>query len=142
MTEKLIIDVGLRNVNISQIIESIDTWVFDDSISYWDNTKSSLFIESLFFRLPGCFNLWVDERSGIKTFVVDGSKRLFSLYNFFQGAYSLHDMSHYTEKNGMYFNDLPTDFQRRLKEYPVQVYAIQPNTSESGYNSILYRIKS
>jgi hypothetical protein len=99
----------------------------------WDNTKKSLFIESILNRLtvPG-FYLAPSEKDPDKSEVIDGQQRLTTLDSFFRGGYRLlpddecpyyGSSVHYA---GLRYEDLHEEWKRAFRRYNLTLVALPP----------------
>ena len=149
------------NINIvtRTIGQLIDMLRYDDILisSYqqlsnlWNVKQKSRFIESLMLNLPIPV-FYFDESEDKKWRVIDGLQRISTLEHFVLGgskdkalsgnrnALILDDLEFKTEFNGMTWEQLPRDIQRRIEVCQVTINLIQKGTPEEVKYSIFSRI--
>jgi hypothetical protein len=79
----------------------------------WDDTKRSLFIESLLLNVP-VPPVFLYEWELSRYEVVDGQQRLNSVVDFYQNAFSLKGLEKWSELNGLRYRGLPETIKRGL----------------------------
>ena len=117
----------------------------------WKVKQKSRFIESLMLNLPIPL-FYFDETEDKKWRVIDGLQRISTLEHFVLGglkdktltgnknALILDDLEFKTEYNGMTWDKLPRDIQRRIEVCQVTINLIQKGTPEEVKYSIFSRI--
>jgi hypothetical protein len=117
----------------------------------WKIKQKSLFVESLILNLPIPL-FYFDETEDKKWRVIDGLQRISTLEHFVLGgtkdatltgnksALRLDDLEFKTEFNGMSWEELPRDIQRRIEVCLVTINLIQKGTPEEVKYSIFSRI--
>lgn len=99
----------------------------EKAFSAWSVEKKSRFIESLMLNLPvqafyfdGSLDYW---------FVIDGGKRLKAIRQFTEGKFALQSLFFLGERyENYYFNDLPLSAKRKILNYKLQAYILNPGT--------------
>jgi len=117
----------------------------------WKTKQKSRFIESLMLNLPIPL-FYFDETENKKWQVIDGLQRISTLEHFVLGgskdktlsgnknALVLDDLEFKTEFNGLTWDKLPRDIQRRIEVCQVTINLIQKGTPEEVKYSIFSRI--
>lgn len=121
---------------------------FQRSPDLWDDCRQSRLIESLIIRipLPSFYFDYDDENDNY--IVVDGLQRLWAIRRFTALDKNDDDRLHLTgleylkEYDGKTYEELPTTFQRRIREQTITTYVIRPGTPEFVRNSIFTRINT
>ena len=121
---------------------------FQRSPALWDDIKQSRLIESLIVRIPlpsFYFDMDDDNDSYI---VVDGLQRLWAIRRFAAIPANspmrlrLTGLEYLPDYNGYLYEELPSLFQRRIREQNIMAYVIRPGTPENVRNSIFTRINT
>lgn len=114
----------------------------------WNAQKQSRLIESLIIRipLPSFYFDYDDENDNY--IVVDGLQRLRAIQRFaaldagHPERLCLAGLEYLTEFEGKYYDELPKNLQRRIREQTIIAYVIRPGTPENVRNSIFTRINT
>lgn len=116
----------LRNIERERIILAPDFQRHD----VWKAAQRSELIESILINIPIPLIYLFEDKRGVKQ-VIDGKQRLTALKKFCKNEFSLTNLIIRKDLNGLRFNDLPSDLQARIEDYPIDAYMIQPPTPES-----------
>jgi hypothetical protein len=96
----------------------------------WDNTQKSRLIESILLRLP-IPTFYFDGSDDNKWEVIDGLQRISTLRSFVVNkTLQLENLQFLTEYNGMKYDELPREFQRRIQTFPITVYILEKGTPD------------
>jgi hypothetical protein len=79
----------------------------------WDDSKRSLFIESLLLNVP-IPPVFLYEWELSRYEVMDGQQRLNSIVDFYENSFALKGLEKWEELNGLRYNDLPDILKRGL----------------------------
>jgi hypothetical protein len=79
----------------------------------WDDSKRSLFIESLLLNVP-IPPVFLYEWELSRYEVMDGQQRLNSIVDFYENGFALKGLEKWEELNGLRFRDLPETLKRGL----------------------------
>jgi hypothetical protein len=79
----------------------------------WDDSKRSLFIESLLLNVP-VPPVFLYEWELSRYEVMDGQQRLNSIVDFYENSFALKGLEKWEELNGLRYNDLPDILKRGL----------------------------
>ena len=105
----------------------------------WDETRQSLFIESLLIGLPVLPIFAVEASNGCFA-VVDGMQRLTALERFLGNQLILSHLNQLTLLNGFQFKDLPLSRQRRFKTREIRLVALTEKADLTVRQEILKRV--
>ncbi len=95
----------------------------------WDATKASRLVESVLLDVPIPVIYLAEEDNGTD-YVIDGQQRLTALFSFIDGrhpdgtVFSLRNMEVFTELQGLTYANLPSEYQHKLKRYPLRTVTI------------------
>lgn len=102
----------------------------------WDRTKASRLVESILLNVPLPLVYTAEESDG-KELVIDGQQRLLSLFGFIKGEFPkdnkrfrLSNLKILSTLNGLAFDDLSEDLQRKFRRYNLSIIKIN-HTSHS-----------
>lgn len=145
------IHIESKSLTISNIVDRLENEEIILDPDYqrngdlWDNKTQSRLIESLIISIPlpvFYFDCLPDDRYE----VVDGLQRLTAIKRFMaknsESPLRLCDLEYMTEYNGMLFQDLPANIQRRIREQNIQAYIIMQGTPNKIKSSIFKRINT
>lgn len=134
------IKIGQNEYRAYQLIEFIqDGRLKLEEKKMWNNTNMSMSIESILLGLT-MTPIYIDASNPKSWFVLDGRKRLQSLYHFFKGKFPLTDLDFFPDFNGVYFEDLPFTLKDKLEEALFTVYSINQGVSEKVRLNLVLRI--
>jgi hypothetical protein len=106
----------------------------------WNNTKKSRLIETILLRLP-IPTFYFDGKDDNKWEVIDGLQRISSLRSFvLQKTLVLENLEFLKEYNGLTYDQLPREFQRRIKTFPITVYILEKGTPDDVKYNIFSRL--
>jgi hypothetical protein len=134
------IKIGQNEYRAYQLIEFIqDGRLKLEEKKKWDNINMSMSIESILLGLT-MTPIYIDASNPESWFVLDGRKRLQSLFHFFKGNFPLTDLDFFPDYNGNYFEDLPFTLRDKLEEAIFTVYSINQGVSEKVRLNLVLRI--
>ena len=106
----------------------------------WNNTKKSRLIETILLRLP-IPTFYFDGKDDNKWEVIDGLQRISTLKSFvIQKSLTLENLEFLKEYNGMTYDLLPRELQRRIKTFPINVSILEKGTPDEVKYNIFSRL--
>jgi hypothetical protein len=108
----------------------------------WKDEAQSRLIESMLIRIP-LPAFYMDATNDEKWLVVDGLQRLTTLRRFMvEKSLKLHGLEFLKQFDGMKFDELPRNYQRRIAETQVTVFLIEKGTPDDVKFNIFKRINT
>lgn len=106
--------------------------------SYWDNDKKSSFIESMLLRIPLGYFYICDPTMNMGSRVLDGTKRLNTLIEFYENSFALEGVV--SELEGKTYETLSTMLQRRIEDTSLSIYTVRSDIPEEVKFTIYERV--
>jgi hypothetical protein len=106
----------------------------------WDKNKQSQFIESLLLKLP-IPTFYFDGQDDNLWLVIDGLQRISTLKSFIiDKNLVLQGLELLVQYEGLGFDDLHRDLQRRITTFPITIYVVEKGTPDVVKYHIFSRI--
>ena len=106
-----------------------------------DETKKSLFIESLFLNIPIPI-FYAYDNGDSQLMIIDGKQRLSTIRDFLKNKFQLKNMKYLRKYNGCYFDDLPDRIKIDFNRYQCHFYVLNHNTPKRYLFDIFMRINT
>lgn len=105
----------------------------------WNYKQKSELIESVLMGIPIPVFYFFENKEG-KTQIVDGRQRITAFVDFMNGKFELKQLKIITDIVGKKFSNLNTLEQRKIEDYQIDTYTIQPPTPEQVKFNIFDRV--
>ena len=142
------IDISLKNLSLSLIIDRIEMNEIDMMPDFqrkgglWSDEQKSRLIESLILRIP-LPAFYFDGSYNDKWIVIDGLQRLTAIKEFFvDQTLALSGMEFLVDLNGVFYDEIPRVYKRRMNETQIITYIINPGAPVNLKFNIFKRINT
>lgn len=138
-TRPMTIDLILERIKYEEIDLAPD---FQRHANIWTDVAQSRLIESILIRIP-LPAFYMDATNEDKWLVIDGLQRLSTLKKFvIDHKLQLSKLEFLKNIEGKYYEELPRNYQRRIKETVLTIYLIEKGTPEKVKFNIFRRINT
>jgi hypothetical protein len=100
----------------------------------WDDSKRSLFIESLLLNVP-IPPVFLYEKDLSRYEVMDGQQRLNSIVDFYENKFALKGLDRWKELNGLQYKQLPETLKRGLARRRISATVLLVERAEANQSS-------
>lgn len=142
------IDISIQQISLYYILRRLQNGEIDLFADYqrhwniWSRVQQSRLIESILIRIP-IPSFYFDSNEKGDWQVVDGLQRVTTFYNFIvKENFKLDGLEFLPEFNGYTFSELPRELQRRIEEFPLNIYLINRGTPDEIKFIIFSRINT
>ncbi|MGV6946309.1 DUF262 domain-containing protein [Sphingobacterium kyonggiense] len=142
------IDISIQQISLFYLLRRLEKNEIDLFADYqrnwnlWSAIQQSRLIESILIRIP-IPSFYFDSNDDGEWQVVDGLQRVTTFYNFIvKENFKLIGLEFLPEFNGYRFSELPKELQRRIEEFPLNIYLINRGTPEEIKFIIFSRINT
>ncbi|MBB5226576.1 DUF262 domain-containing protein [Treponema ruminis] len=151
--DPLKVDIISQTLSMQSILDRLEnreidlTPEFQRKENLWKPREQSRLIESILIRVP-LPAFYFDCRNDDCWTIVDGLQRISTLNNFVtrktgdELKLRLTDLEYLREYNGLSYEELPRQMQRRIRECQIFAYCIRPGTPDDITISIFKRINT
>lgn len=142
------IDISSQQISLYYILRRLEKNEINLFAKYqrhwnlWSHIQQSRLIESILIRIP-IPSFYFDSNEKGEWQVVDGLQRVTTFYNFIvKENFKLEGLEFLPDFNGYRFSELPQELQRRIEEFPLNIYLINRGTPEEIKFIIFSRINT
>lgn len=142
------VNIRQRSMTVDAILERLKYNEIDLSPGFqrrpdlWSPQQQSRLVESLMLRIP-LPAFYFDATNDDQWVVIDGLQRLTAFKKYMVDLkMSLSGLEYLTELNDTYFNNLPRQYIRRIKESQLNVYTVEKGTPDAVVYNIFKRINT
>ncbi len=107
----------------------------------WSGKRPSQFIESLMMSLPIPV-LFLAQTFSETYEIIDGVQRLTTCFNFLNNKFRLNGLQVFSDLNGKYFKDLPSEIQSQIEDSTITCFQLSSSVSQDMLFTIFERINS
>ena len=107
----------------------------------WDKRRASKLIESFLVDIPVPV-IYLSKNETGKYEVIDGVQRLTSIFEFFDGKFSLIGLEMLEHLNKKKFSELPQEMQNKLSDATLRTFELSPQTSKNLLFIIFERLNT
>ena len=113
---------------------------FASKSEVWTYEKMSKFIESILLRFP-LENIFAEEDPHNRYIIIDGKRRLKTIFLFLDNDFALCELKFYPDFNGKKFSELPRNKQRIIEEVFLTFFSIAHWVSAETKEDFKNRVK-